>query len=114
MVALYRRGVGDCRRCGDDELRRRHDGRREADPCVLNVSVAASCAGLQLPPRIVAVQLQHGMLHCKTRRGIALVVRFVGVNHAATSALLLQRGFRCCMTLFVQLSLQRARYDMGG
>jgi hypothetical protein len=47
-LALHRRGVRDCRRCGDDDLRRRHHGPRQADRRCLDVSGAASCAVLQL------------------------------------------------------------------
>ena len=54
MLALYRRSVRDCRRCGDDDLRRRQYGPRQADRRALgciDVSVAASCSVLQLAPR---------------------------------------------------------------
>ena len=40
LLALNRRGVCDCRRCGDDNLRSRHHGRRQAGGSCLDVSVA--------------------------------------------------------------------------
>jgi hypothetical protein len=40
--------VRDCRRCGDDDLRRRLHGPTQAGRRCLDVSGAASCAVLQL------------------------------------------------------------------
>ena len=48
MLALNRRGVRDCCRCIDDDLRRRHHGRRQADGRCLDVSVTTSRSMLQL------------------------------------------------------------------
>jgi hypothetical protein len=48
LFALHRRGVRDCRRCGDEDLRRRHHGRRRADGRCLDVSVATSRSMLRL------------------------------------------------------------------
>jgi hypothetical protein len=40
LFALHRRSVRDCRRCGDDDLRRRRHGPRQAGRRCLDVSVA--------------------------------------------------------------------------
>ncbi len=51
LFALHRRGVCDCRRCGDDDLRRRLHGPRQAGRRCLDVSVATCRSVLRLAPR---------------------------------------------------------------
>ena len=79
LLAVYRRGVRACRRCGDDDLRRRHHGPRQADLRALgclDVSVATSCSVLQLNPR-------NRRSSCSLAHS-AVVVQHVGVNNGAT------------------------------
>ena len=95
MFALHRRGVRDCRHCGDDDLRRRLHGPRQAGCRCLDVSIATCRSVLQLAPRNPPSKftLQPGVS--------AVVVQYLGVKSGATSSMqynYVAAGLRCCLT----------------
>ena len=85
LFALHRRGVRDCCRCIDDDLRRRHHGRRQAGRRCLDVSVATSRS-------IVAMVEVHTAawrtLQWLYNRSVSTVVQQAQCNTS-----MLQRGF---------------------
>jgi hypothetical protein len=99
LLALYRRGVRDCRRCGDDDLRRRHHGPRRADGRCLDVSVATSRSMLQLVSTgRLKFTLQPGVLYSLVYRSVSTVVQQAQCN----TSMLQKVSVLLDVTMFVQ------------